>query len=55
MAYCGVTKAAKPVLYDNMLSYMRGYLFGLPALIAVQILGPIYEQSGRRSAGCREK
>ena len=41
MAYCGVTKAAKPVLYENMLSYMRGYLFGIPALIAVQILGPI--------------
>ena len=41
LAYCGVTKAGKPVLYDNMLSYIRGYLFGLPALIAVQILGPI--------------
>ena len=41
MAYCGVTKADKPVLYENMLAYMRGYMFGLPALIAVQILGPI--------------
>ena len=41
MAYCGVTKAAKPVLYENMLSYMRGYLFGIPALIVVQIIGPM--------------
>ena len=41
MAYCGVTKVGKPVLYENMLSYLRGYLFGIPALIAVQILGPI--------------
>ena len=41
LAYCGVTKDAKPVIYENMLSYMRGYLFGIPALIAVQIIGPI--------------
>lgn len=41
MAYCGVTKAGKPVLYENMLAYLRGYLFGIPALIAVQIIGPI--------------
>ena len=41
LAFCGVTKAGKPVLYDNMLSYMRGYLFGIPALITVQIMGPM--------------
>lgn len=41
LAYCGVTREANPVLYENMLSYMRGYLFGVPALIAVQIIGPI--------------
>ena len=41
LAFCGVTQADKPVLYGHMLSYMRGYLFGIPALIAVQILGPI--------------
>lgn len=41
MAFCGVTKSGNPALYDNMLSYMRGYLFGIPALITVQIAGPI--------------
>lgn len=41
MAFCGVTKSGKPVLYDNMLAYMRGYMFGLPALLAVQIIGPV--------------
>ncbi len=41
MAFCGVTKDGNSALYDNMLSYMRGYLFGIPSLITVQILGPI--------------
>lgn len=41
LAFCGVTKAGNPALYDNMLAYMRGYLFGIPALIVVQIIGPI--------------
>ena len=41
MAFCGVTKGKNPVLYDHMLSYMRGYLFGIPALIAVQIISPV--------------
>lgn len=41
LAFCGVTKAGNPVLYGDMLSYMRGYMFGIPALVAVQIMGPI--------------
>ena len=41
MACCGVTKAGKPELYGHMLSYLRGYLYGIPALILVQIMGPI--------------
>ena len=41
LAFCGVTKAGKPELYGHMLSYLRGYLFGIPALILVQVMGPI--------------
>lgn len=41
LAFCGVTKSVNPVLYGHMLAYMRGYMFGLPALILVQIIGPI--------------
>lgn len=41
MAFCGVKKSVNPVLYENMLSYIRGYLFGIPALLTVQIIGPI--------------
>jgi Na+-driven multidrug efflux pump len=41
LAFCGVTQAGNPVLYDHMLSYMHGYMFGIPALILVQIIGPI--------------
>ena len=41
MAICGVTKAGKPELYPQMHAYMQGYLLGLPALLAVQIMGPI--------------
>ena len=41
LAFCGVTREGNPDLYENMLSYLRGYLFGIPALIIVQIIGPI--------------
>ena len=41
LAFCGVTRNGNPALYENMLSYVRGYLFGLPALVTVQIIGPI--------------
>ena len=41
LAFCGVTENSNPVLYENMLAYMRGYLFGIPALLIVQIIGPL--------------
>ena len=41
LAFCGVTKEGNPSLYENMLSYVRGYMFGIPALFTVQIMGPI--------------
>lgn len=41
LAFCGVTKSGNPILYDHMISYMRGYMLGIPALIAVQIMGPM--------------
>lgn len=41
MAFCGVTQADKPALYVQMRAYMQGYMPGLPALLCVQIIGPI--------------
>ena len=41
IAFCGVTKAGKPELYVEMRAYMQGYMLGLPALFAVQIIGPM--------------
>lgn len=37
---CGVSVRERPDLYENMLRYLHGYLFGVPAVILVQILGP---------------
>ena len=41
LAFCGVTKSSNQVLYENMHAYMQGYIFGIPALVIVQIIGPI--------------
>lgn len=37
---CGVSIGERPELYEYMLRYLHGYLFGVPAVILVQILGP---------------
>lgn len=37
---CGVSVNKRPELYGYMLSYLRGYLIGIPAVILVQILSP---------------
>lgn len=37
---CGVSLSSRPELYTYMLSYLRGYLFGIPAVIMTQVLSP---------------
>ncbi len=37
---CGVSFQEHPELYDHMMSYLRGYLTGIPAVIMVQVLSP---------------
>ena len=37
---CGVSLDTRPELYGHMLSYLRGYLFGIPAVILTQVLSP---------------
>ena len=49
LSICGVTRENNPEIYNNMLSYMRGYAPGVPAMILVQIIGPmIVMDKGKR-------
>lgn len=49
LSVCGVTQEQNPELYDHMRSYMRGYMPGIPALILIQIIGPmIVLDNGKR-------
>ena len=41
LSICGVTRENNPEIYVNMLAYMRGYAPGVPAMILVQIIGPM--------------
>ena len=38
---CGVSADTYPELYPGMREYLRGYLFGIPALILIQVVGPV--------------
>ena len=38
---CGVDQTKHPEIYANMQQYFRGYLPGIPALVFVDILGPL--------------
>ena len=38
---CGVSMKKRPELMPHMLSYTRGYLIGIPALVFTQIMGPV--------------
>ncbi len=39
---CGVSIDSRPELYAYMLSYLRGYLPGIPAVIMTQVLSPYF-------------
>ena len=44
----GVSMNRKPELYPLMDSYLNGYLFGIPGLMLVQLLGPVIVMDGSR-------
>lgn len=38
---CGVSSAEYPELYPHMLSYLQGYMWGIPAMALIQVIGPM--------------
>ena len=38
---CGVSADSYPELYPGMKDYLQGYLFGIPAMILIQVVGPV--------------
>ena len=38
---CGVTQTSHPSIYPHMLSYLRGYMYGIPFIMLIQVIGPI--------------
>lgn len=36
---CGVSSAEYPELYPHMLSYLQGYMWGIPAISLIQVIG----------------
>ena len=45
---CGVSPAKNELIYQEMMQYLHGYMFGIPALMAIQILGPMAVMDGRK-------
>ena len=43
---CGVSTDKSPAIFDGMMAYLHGYMFGIPALMLIQILGPIIVMDG---------
>lgn len=41
MTVCGVNLAKYPELQQHIFGYLQGYLIGVPAVILVQVLGPV--------------
>ena len=38
---CGVSSKEYPELYPHMLGYLQGYMFGIPAMTLIQVIGPM--------------
>ena len=45
---CGVSINKYPNLYGEMMAYLHGYMPGMPALVLIQIIGPIIVLDGGR-------
>lgn len=46
ISICGVSVRKNHEIYPEMLGYLRGYMIGIPALMAVQVLGPMVVMDG---------
>ncbi len=38
---CGVTQTSHPTIYPHMLAYLRGYMYGIPFVMLIHVIGPI--------------
>lgn len=45
-AICGVSIQKNPQIYPEMLRYLHGYMVGIPALMLIQVLGPMIVMDG---------
>ena len=45
-AICGVSIENNPNIYPEMLRYLHGYMIGIPALMLIQVLGPMVVMDG---------
>ena len=46
---CGIAKGDNPAIHMHMMNYLKGYLFGIPAVILVQVISPfIIIDNGKR-------
>ncbi|MBQ3476895.1 MAG: hypothetical protein IJH25_01825 [Clostridia bacterium] len=45
-AICGVSIEKNPAIYPEMLRYLHGYMIGIPALMLIQVLGPMIVMDG---------
>ena len=41
LSICGITEENNPAIHADMLAYMKGYAPGVPAMILIQIIGPM--------------
>ena len=45
-AVCGGSFEKNPAIYPEMLRYLHGHMFGIPALMLIQVLGPMIVMDG---------
>lgn len=43
---CGISMTKHAEIYPEMLGYLHGYMFGIPALMTIQLLGPMVVMDG---------
>lgn len=46
IAICGVSVKKNQAIYPQMLHYLHGYMIGIPALMMIQIVGPVVVMDG---------
>lgn len=46
ISICGISIEKNQEIYPEMLSYLRGYMFGIPAVMLIQVIGPMIVMDG---------